>query len=114
MSFNYEDALRLKAMEMAQECCTDDNSPNEYCTRMTLDLFHRSDMDADIDGLVANTGISARDKLLGQSGILKGGQIFVSDNIFTSAGATTSALLVETNPMNFVLGVGQEVSVYNF
>ena len=40
MTFNYEDALRLKSMEMAQECCTDDNQPNEYCTRMTLDLFH--------------------------------------------------------------------------
>ena len=31
-----------------------------------FDLCVRSDMDADLDGLIANTGISARDKLLGQ------------------------------------------------
>ena len=41
MTYSYEDALRLKSMEMAQECCTDDKSPKQYCTRMTLELFHR-------------------------------------------------------------------------
>jgi uncharacterized linocin/CFP29 family protein len=40
--------------------------------------------------------------------------VFVSDNLYASNAATTSVLVVEPNPMNFVLGVAQDVSVYNF
>jgi len=41
MTVNYEDALRLKSMEMAQQCCEEDKSLNQPMVRMTLPLFHR-------------------------------------------------------------------------
>jgi hypothetical protein len=41
MTVNYKDALGLKSMEMAQQCCEDDKSLNQPMVRMTLPLFNR-------------------------------------------------------------------------
>ncbi len=41
-------------------------------------------------------------------------EIFVADNLYASNGATPNALVVEPDPMNFVVGIEQEVSVNNF
>jgi uncharacterized linocin/CFP29 family protein len=71
----------------------------------------RSALSADLRLLIANTGITAREKLLGP-GFIR--EIFVSDNLYASNGAVTSALVVEPGPMNFVVGIEQEVSVNNF
>lgn len=75
-----------------------------------FDLIVRSDADADLDLLIANTGFTAREKVLP----MIGGRIWVSDNLYASNDAVTSALLVEPGPLNFVLGVAQEYSVYNW
>jgi uncharacterized linocin/CFP29 family protein len=75
------------------------------------DMVVRSALSADLRLLIANTGITAREKLLGP-GFIR--EIFVSDNLYASNGATTSALVVEPGPMNFVVGIEQEVSVNNF
>jgi uncharacterized linocin/CFP29 family protein len=75
------------------------------------DMVVRSTLSADLRLLIANTGITAREKLLGP-GFIR--EIFVSDNLYASNGATTSALVVEPGPMNFVVGIEQEVSVNNF
>jgi uncharacterized linocin/CFP29 family protein len=75
------------------------------------DLIVRSAYMADLRLLIANTSTTAL-QVLTSSGFIR--DIFVSDNLFAAAAATTSALVVEANPMNFVLGVGQEISVYHF
>ncbi len=75
------------------------------------DLICRSDARADLRLLIANTGIMAQEKI--QQMLGPGGRIWTSDNLYTSAGATTSALVVEPNPLNFALGIAQDVSVYN-
>ncbi len=76
------------------------------------DLICRSDARADLRLLIANTGIMAQEKI--QQMLGPGGRIWTSDNLYTSAGATTSALVVEPNPLNFALGIAQDVSVYNY
>jgi uncharacterized linocin/CFP29 family protein len=41
-------------------------------------------------------------------------KIFVSDSIFSSAGATTSALVVSAEPSNFELGIAQDITQYSW
>lgn len=73
-------------------------------------LVVRSDMDGDLDGLISGVG-RVRSQLLGSDGILAGGKIFVSDNLYTSGGATTSAVLCQPGRDNFVVGIAQDISV---
>lgn len=73
-------------------------------------LVCRSDADADLDLLIANTGILAREKL-GAMGVT---DVLVSDNLFADDGGVDTALLVEANPLNFVAGIGQEITVNNW
>lgn len=75
------------------------------------DMVVRSDYAADLRLLIANTATTAMQVLL-SSGYLR--DVFVSDNLYGAAAITTSVLVVEPDPMNFVLGVEQEVSVYHF
>ena len=75
------------------------------------DMVCRSDAAADLRLLIANTSATAL-QVLKSSGYLR--DIYVSDNLYASNGAVTSALVVEPGPLNFVLGVGQEISVYNW
>ena len=58
--------------------------------------------------LIANTGIFYLEKALE---LLKSG-IYVSDNLFTAAGLTTSALVVEPSQENFELVIGQDLSTF--
>jgi uncharacterized linocin/CFP29 family protein len=74
------------------------------------DLICRSAYAADLRLLIANTATTAR-QVLQTSGFIR--DIFVSDNLYGAAAITTSVLVVEPGPMNFVLGVGQDISVYN-
>jgi hypothetical protein len=71
----------------------------------------RSALSADLRLLIANRCITDREKLLGSGFIC---EIFVSDKFYASNGVTTSALVVEPGPMNFIVGIEQEVSVNNF
>ena len=75
------------------------------------DMICRSDATADLRLLIANTSTTAL-QVLKSSGYLR--DVFVSDNLYASNAAVTSALVVEPGPMNFVVGIGQEVSVYNW
>jgi uncharacterized linocin/CFP29 family protein len=59
--------------------------------------------------LIANTGIFYLEKALE---LLKAG-IYVSDNLYSSGGATTSALVVEPSQENFELVIGQDLSTFN-
>ena len=50
-----------------------------------------------------------------QNGILERFRMLADDvQLATFNDAVKSALVVEPGPMNFVLGVGQEISVYNW
>jgi len=62
----------------------------------------RSALSADLRLLIANTGITSMEKLLGP-GFVR--EIFVTDNLYASNGVTTSALVVEPDPMNFVVRI---------
>jgi uncharacterized linocin/CFP29 family protein len=59
-------------------------------------------------GLIANTGIFYLEKV---AELVKSG-IFVSDSLYSSAGATTSALVVEPSQENFELVIGQDMNTW--
>jgi uncharacterized linocin/CFP29 family protein len=68
----------------------------------------RSAWYAKLRALIANTGIFYLEKV---AELVKAG-IFVSDNLFSSAGATTIALVCEPSQENFELVVGQDMSTW--
>lgn len=59
-------------------------------------------------GLIANTGILGIEK----ARELCTAGIFASDSVFSTAGATTSGLVVEPSADNFELVVGQDISTF--
>jgi len=71
-------------------------------------LILRSSWLAKLRGLIANTGIFYLEKI---AELVKAG-IFVSDQLYTSAGATTSALVVEPGQQNFEMVVGQDLATF--
>jgi uncharacterized linocin/CFP29 family protein len=58
--------------------------------------------------LISSTGIFYLEKI---AELVKAG-IFVSDQLYTSAGATTSALVVEPGQQNFEMVVGQDLATF--
>jgi uncharacterized linocin/CFP29 family protein len=60
--------------------------------------------------LIANTAVFYLEKV---KELITAG-IFVSDNLYTSAGLTTSALVVEPSAENFELVIGQDMSTFTF
>jgi uncharacterized linocin/CFP29 family protein len=71
-------------------------------------LVVRSAWYAKLRALIANTGIFYLEKV---AELVKAG-IFVSDNLFSSAGATTIALVCEPSQENFELVIGQDMSTW--
>mgnify|MGYP003394916993 CR=1 FL=1 len=72
-------------------------------------LICRSDMAADLRLLIANTGMLCKEKILQMVN-----QIYVSDALYASNDAVTSALVVEPGPQNFELGIAQEVTNFTW
>jgi hypothetical protein len=72
------------------------------------DLVVTSAMKEDLRRLLANSTTSAL-TVITQPGWVR--SVFVSDNLYTSAGAQTSAILCEPGPMNFVGGFAPETLV---
>jgi uncharacterized linocin/CFP29 family protein len=72
-------------------------------------LILRSSWLAKLRALIANTGIFYLEKV---AELVKAG-IYVSDSLYTSAGAVTNALVVELSQENFELVIGQDLSTFN-
>lgn len=71
-------------------------------------LILRSSWNRKLPTLIANTGIFYLEKVLE---LVK--KIFVSDSLYTSAGATTNALIVEPSQENFEMAIGQDLTTFN-
>jgi len=71
-------------------------------------LILRSSWAAKLRTLIANTGIFYLEKV---QELVKAG-IFVSDQLYTSVGATTSGLLLELAEGNFEMLVGQDLTTF--
>jgi len=59
-------------------------------------------------GLISNTGIMYIEKI--REICTRG--VFVSDSLYTSAAATTSALVLELGQENFEMGIGQDITTF--
>jgi uncharacterized linocin/CFP29 family protein len=68
----------------------------------------RSEWAATLRQLVSNTAVKYVDVV---RDLFKAG-IYVSDSLYTSAGATTSALVVEPSQENFEIVIGKDLSVF--
>jgi uncharacterized linocin/CFP29 family protein len=71
-------------------------------------LIVRSTWYAKLRALISNTAVFYLEKV---AELVKAG-IYVSDNLYTSAGATTSALVVEPSQENFELGIAQDLTTF--
>jgi len=72
-------------------------------------LILRSTWFAKLRALISNTGLFYFEKI---AELVKDG-IFVSDQLYSSGGATTSALVVQLGQDNFELVVGQDITTFN-
>ena len=71
----------------------------------------RSEWAGKLRELVSNTATKWIDVIQGMNPLFPAG-IFVSDNLFTSAGATTSALVLELGKENFEMVLERDLSVF--
>jgi len=71
-------------------------------------LILRSSWNRKLPTLISNTGIFYLEKILELVS-----KIFVSDSLYSSAGATTSALIVEPSQENFEMAIGQDITTFN-
>ena len=69
----------------------------------------RSSWFAKLRTLISNTAVFYLEKVLE---LLKAG-LFVSDSLYTSAGLTTIALVVEPSQENFEMAIGQDLTTFN-
>jgi uncharacterized linocin/CFP29 family protein len=73
-------------------------------------MILRSGLNAKLRQLATNTDRLVRESILEMLSSGGVGKIFVSDSLYSSAGATTSVLVVEPSPDNFVMGIAQDVT----
>jgi len=74
------------------------------------DMLLRSALNTRLRQLATNT-----DRLVKESiQAMLGGKIFVTDSLYSSAGATTSVLVVENKPENFQIGVAEDLQTNTF
>jgi len=72
-------------------------------------MILRSALNARLRQLATNTDRLVRQSILDMLSSGGAGKILVSDSLYSSAGATTSVLVVEPSPDNFVAGIEQDV-----
>lgn len=73
-------------------------------------MILRSALNARLRQLATNTDQLVRESILQMLSAGGEGRIFVSDSLYSSAGATTSVLVVEPSPDNFVMGIAQDIT----
>jgi len=73
-------------------------------------MILRSALNARLRQLATNTDQLVRESILQMLSAGGQGKVFVSDSLYSSAGAITSVLVVEPGPDNFVMGIAQDIT----